>query len=35
MEERIPGIEEIDNAKSKKFITQNKQEIWDTMRRPV
>ena len=38
MEERIQGIE-IDtpvkeNAKSKKFLTQNIQKIWDTMKRP-
>jgi hypothetical protein len=42
MEERTSGIEgtmeEIDtsvkeNAKSKKFLTQNIQEIWDTMKR--
>ena len=43
MEDRIIGvndtIEETDtsvkeNAKSKKFLTQNSQEIWDAMKRP-
>ena len=43
MEERISGvnnsIEEIDspikeNVKSSKFLTQNIQEIWETMKRP-
>ena len=43
MEERISGIEdtieEIDtsvkeNVKPKNFMTQNIQEIWDTMKRP-
>jgi methyl-accepting chemotaxis protein len=43
MKRRISGIkdmiEDIDtsikeNAKSKKFLTQNIQEIWDTMKRP-
>ena len=43
MQERISGIgdtvEEIDilvkeNVKSKKFLTQNIQKIWDTMKRP-
>jgi hypothetical protein len=43
MEERIAGIkdttEDIDlsvkeNVNSKKFLTQNMQEIWDTMKRP-
>ena len=46
MEERISGIEDTidtieetdapvkENSKSKKFLTQNMQEIWDTMRRP-
>ena len=42
-EERISGIEETieeidtpvkENAKYKKFLTQNIQEIWDTMKRP-
>jgi hypothetical protein len=42
IEEKISGIEdmikEIDkldkNAKCKKFLTQNIQEMWDTMKRP-
>ena len=43
MEERISSVEdtmkEIDlsvqkNVKSNKFLTQNTQEIWDTMKRP-
>ena len=43
MEERISGIEdtieEIDssakeNIKSNKFLTENIQEIWDTVKRP-
>jgi hypothetical protein len=39
MEERISGIEYIDtlvkeNTKYKKVLTQNIQEIWDTMKRP-
>ena len=40
MEERISDIkEETDTSvkesiKSKKFLTQNSQELWDTMKRP-
>jgi hypothetical protein len=37
MEERISGIEDTSVKKiikSKKFLTQNIQEIWDTMKRP-
>ena len=43
MEERLSGIEDAkketdisvkENVKSKKFLTQNIQEIWDTMKRP-
>jgi hypothetical protein len=39
LEERIPGIEDEveeivkENVKSKKFLTQNIQKIWDTMKR--
>ena len=38
IEDRISGIEDINTSKKmqrvKKFLTQNIQEIWDTMKRP-
>ena len=44
MEERISGIEDTiekndtpvkENIKSKTFLAQNTQEIWDTIKRPI
>jgi archaellum component FlaC len=43
MEEKISGVEDTiedietsveENTKCKKFLTQNSQEIWDTLKRP-